>query len=53
LNEKDHAAFLHHLQKAVLLSLRERSLLTAAQYAHCVSRLEQEHTEKSKKQRRA
>jgi hypothetical protein len=53
LNEKDHVLFLLHLQKAALLSLKERNLLTNAQYTQCVSRLEQEHNEKSKKQRRA
>ena len=52
LNETDHAAFLLNVQKAVLLSLKEKKLLTTSQYERCVSRLEQEHSAKQKNHRR-
>jgi hypothetical protein len=52
LNEAEHAAFLLDVQKAVLLSLKGKSLLTTSQYERCVSRLEEEYSVKQKKQRR-
>ncbi len=53
LNERDHGAFLLLLQKAALLSLKEKNLLTASQYDHCVRCLEQEFSETQKDRRRA
>lgn len=41
LNEQEHAAFLLNVQKAILLSLEKRSLLTASQRDRCITELEQ------------
>ena len=40
LNEKEHAAFFLNLQKGILLSLKQRNLLTPAQYQECLAELE-------------
>lgn len=52
LNESDNSAFLLLLQNAALMSLKEKSLLTAVQYDQCVKRLERQFSEKQKDQRR-
>ena len=39
LNEKEHAAFFLNLQKGILLSLKQRNLLTPAQYQECLAEL--------------
>jgi hypothetical protein len=53
LNAAEDAAFLLNLQKAVLLSLKEKMLLTASQYERCLDELEKEYIGKQKNQRRA
>lgn len=53
LYEKEHAEFFLNLQKSILLSLKEKKLLTTSQYEKCVSELEYENSERQKKQRRA
>lgn len=40
LYEKEHAAFFLNLQKGILLSLKQRNLLTPAQYQECLAELE-------------
>ena len=40
LDEKEHAAFFLNLQKGILLSLKQRNLLTPAQYQECLAELE-------------
>ena len=42
LNEQEHAAFLMNLQKAILLSLEQRKLLTHSQRERCLSELEKQ-----------
>ena len=42
LDEKEHAAFFLNLQKGILLSLKQRNLLTPAQYQECLAELEKE-----------
>lgn len=49
LNETDHKAFLQHLQKGVLLSLKEKNLLTASRYAECLRQIEQECRQKDQR----
>ena len=39
LDEKEHAAFFLNLQKGILLSLKQRNLLTPAQYQECLAEL--------------
>lgn len=39
LNEKEHTAFFLNLQKGILLSLKQRNLLTPAQYQECLAEL--------------
>ena len=40
LNKNEHAAFFLNLQKGILLSLKQRNLLTPAQYQECLAELE-------------
>lgn len=51
LNEQEHAAFLMNIQKAILLSLQKRNLLTVSQRERCLLELEKQYNQK--KQRRA
>ena len=53
LNAVEDAAFLLNLYKAVLLSLKEKMLLTASQYKRCLDELEKEYIGKQKNKRRA
>ena len=39
LDEKEHAAFFLNLQKGILRSLKQRNLLTPAQYQECLAEL--------------
>ena len=39
LDEKEHVAFFLNLQKGILLSLKQRNLLTPAQYQECLTEL--------------
>lgn len=52
LNEQEHAAFLMNIQRAILLSLEKRNLLTASQQKHCLLALEKQHSSNQNKQRR-
>lgn len=53
LNEREHATFLMNIQRALLLSLEKRNLLTASQRERCLLELEKQHSLDQKKQRRA
>ena len=44
LNEQEHAAFLENIQKAILLSLEKRNLLTASQRECCLLELEKRYS---------
>ncbi len=44
LDEKECAAFILNFQKAVLLSLEKRKLLTASQRERCVAALDKQET---------
>ena len=44
LNEEEHAAFLMNVQKAILLSLEQRKLLTHSQYERCLAELEKQYS---------
>lgn len=48
LNEQEHAAFLMNLQKAILLSLEQRKLLTHSQREHCLVELEKQYSQGQK-----
>ena len=47
LDEKEHAAFFLNLQKGILLSLKQRNLLTPAQYQECLAELGKKRKQKS------
>lgn len=51
LNEREHAAFLLDVQKAILLSLERRKLLTLSQRQRCVDELEKRYIQSQKKSR--
>ncbi len=53
INEQEHAAFLMNIQRAILLSLEKRNLLTASQRDRCMVELEKQYRQMQKKQRRA
>ena len=53
INEQEHAAFLMNMQRAILLSLEKRNLLTASQRERCMVELEKQYRQIQKKQRRA
>ncbi len=42
INEQEHAAFLLNMQRAILLSLEKRNLLTASQRERCMATLEKQ-----------
>ena len=44
LNEDEHAAFLMNVQKAILLSLEQRKLLTHSQCERCLAKLEKQYS---------
>ena len=44
LNEEEHAAFLMNVQKAILLSLEQRKLLTHSQRERCLAKLEKQYS---------
>ncbi len=52
INEQEHAAFLMNMQRAILLSLEKRELLTASQRERCITALEKQYSQIQKKQRR-
>lgn len=43
INEQEHAAFLMNMQRAILLSLEKRKLLTASQRERCMVELEKQY----------
>ncbi len=43
LNEREHAAFLMHIQRSILVSLEKRNLLTASQRERCLLELEKQY----------
>ncbi len=43
LDEQENALFLMNVQKAILLSLEKRNLLTHRQYESCLSELEKQY----------
>ena len=49
LNEQEHAAFLMNIQRAILLSLEKRNLLTISQRERCLFELEKRYRLKSNK----
>ena len=53
INEQEHAAFLMNMQRAILLSLEKRNLLTASQRERCMVELEKQYRQIQKKQRQA
>ncbi len=53
INEQEHAAFLMNMQRAILLSLEKRRLLTASQRERCMAELEKQYSQIQKKQPRA
>lgn len=53
LNEREHAAFLMNIQRAVLLSLEKRDLLTASQRERCLLELEKQYSLNQRRQRQA
>ncbi len=53
INEQEHTAFLMNMQRAILLSLEKRNLLTASQRERCMVELEKQYRQIQKKQRRA
>ena len=53
LNEREYAAFLMNIQRAILLSLEKRNLLTASQRKRCLLEIEKQHSLNQKKQRQA
>lgn len=53
LNGQEHAAFLMNIQRAILLSLEKRNLLTAAQRERCLLELEKQYCLNWRKQRLA
>ncbi len=52
INEQEHAAFLMNMQRAILISLEKRELLTASQRERCIAALEKQYGQIQKKQRR-
>lgn len=53
LNGQEHAAFLMNIQRAILLSLEKRNLLTASQRERCLLELEKQYCLNRRKQRLA
>lgn len=53
LNGQEHAAFLMNIQRAIVLSLEKRKLLTSSQRERCLVELEKQYSQSQKKQRRA
>lgn len=45
LNEQQHAAFLNHLQKAILCSLHQRGLIHSSQKERCLAEIEKRYTQ--------
>lgn len=43
LDQKQHAAFLHHVQMSLLLCLEKKNLLTSAQREQCTEVLENQY----------
>ena len=48
ITKESHSAFLHHLQGALLLALREQGRLNAMQYRHAEEKLKQQRLERGK-----
>ena len=46
LNERDYPEFFLNIQKAIILSLEKRNLLTASQRELCLLELEKQHSTK-------
>lgn len=53
INEQEHAAFLMNMQRAILLSLEKRKLLTASQRERCMVELEKQYRQIQKNGRQA
>ncbi len=53
INEQEHAAFLMNMQRAILLSLEKRNLLTVSQRERCIAALEKQYSQIQKKGRQA
>ena len=51
LNEQEHADFLMLVQESILLSLKDKKLLTDIQYERCVAELNEQHAKKQRKKR--
>lgn len=51
LSEREYAAFLVNMQKAVLHSLEKRELLTSSQRERCFEKLETQMSERQRKER--
>ncbi len=51
LNEREYAAFLMNFQRAILISLKKRNLLTASQQERCVLELEKQYRLNQEKRR--
>lgn len=50
LNEQEHAAFFMNIQRAILLSLEKRNLLTASQRERCLLEIEKQYNQKKQRQ---
>lgn len=53
LNEREHAEFLMNIQRAVILSLEKRNLLTASQRERCLLEIEKQYSLNQRRQRQA
>lgn len=51
LNERQHAAFLFHVQMSLLFCLEKRNLLTCAQRERCATMLENQYSRIEKRKR--
>ncbi|MCI8561548.1 MAG: hypothetical protein HFH03_10585 [Dorea sp.] len=51
LNEREYAAFLMNFQRAILISLEKRNLLTTSQQERCVLELEKQYRLNQEKRR--
>ena len=47
ITKETHYDFLHHLQNAILLALREQGRLTAMQYRHAEEKLKQQRRDRA------
>lgn len=51
LNEREYAAFLMNFQRAILISLEKRNLLTTSQQERCVLELQKQYRLNQEKRR--